>query len=344
MARARLVAVATALLATVLGVLPGSASASGSEDSFSPGTVYTGTFADPTVWRAGDRWFAASTNTAGRSLPVLSSTDLTTWVPRASSDPQRPWLNDAMPTGPSWSVTRRLDGRTYWPTWAPSVLHVRRTGWVAAFSLPRRKDQKRCIGMARSDRPEGPYRPMGTRPFTCVSKAAIDPQLFADGRRLWLLLKTKDTTSTATARTTHLVVRRLNGRATSFARGSSFVTLMTSTPTDNGIIENPAMIRFGGRLYLFFSADGFWTDRYSTGYAVCDAVTGPCNRMGTVLAPTPDLLGPGGATPFVDMAGQLRLAFHTWVPDHTQRLLRLATLAADADGRLAATDLPAPTG
>ncbi len=336
-----------ALLAVALGALPGTASASGSSqatDAFAPGTVYAGDFADPTVWRAGHRWFAASTNTAGRSLPVLTSTDLSTWTPRASSDPARPWLNDAMPKGPGWSATRTVDGRAYWPTWAPSVRHVRRTGWVAAYALPRRADRKRCLGLARSARPEGPYRPIGSRPLTCVSKAAIDPQLFAGGRRLWLLLKTKDPASTSTARATHLVARRLNNRATGFARRSRFVTLLTSTAEDNGIVENPAMIRYAGRLYLFFSTSGFWTDRYATGYALCQAVTGPCLRTGTVLSPTAELRGPGGATPFVDDAGRLRLVFHTWDSAHTQRGLRLATLAVDQDGRLTAADISAPTG
>lgn len=331
------------LVAAVLATLPAAASAVRA-DAFAPGTVYSGGFADPTLWRAGGRWYAAATNTAGRSLPVLTSTDLTTWAPRESSDPLQPWLNDAMPTGPSWSSTMTFDGRTYWPTWAPSVLAVRRTGWVAALSLPRRTDLKRCIALARSDRPEGPYRPIGTAPLTCVSKAAIDPQLFASGRRLWLVLKTKDRSSTRAGRTTHLVVRRLNDRGTGFARRSRFTTLLTSTAQDNGVVENPAMIRYAGRLYLFFSTDGYWTDRYSTGYAVCRSVTGPCRRMGRVLTPSPELLGPGGATPFLDDTGALRLIFHTWNPDHTRRPMRLATIVASRDGHLTATDLPGATG
>lgn len=334
---------AVLLVAFLVGMLPDSALAARS-DAFAPGTPYSGTFADPTVWRAGDQWFAASTNTAGRSLPVLTSTDLTTWTPRASADPDRPWLNDAMPTGPSWSTTQTLAGRTYWPTWAPSVMEVRRTGWVAAFSLPRKRDQKRCLGLARSDRPEGPYRPIGTAPLTCVSKAAIDPQLFASGGRLWLLLKTKDRTSTRSARTTHLVVRRLNARGTGFARRSKFVTLLTSTPADNGIVENPAMIWYAGRFYLFFSVDGYWTDRYATDYAVCASVTGPCRRTGRVLTPSPELLGPGGASPFVDDTGNLRLVFHEWNVDHTRRSMRQATLTVARDGTLTATVLPAATG
>lgn len=250
MVSARLVAAAALLVVMALSALPGSAVAAGATEDFAPGAAYVGDFADPTVWRAGGQWFAASTNTAGRSLPVLTSADLTTWTPRPSADPERPWLNDAMPKGPDWAATRTVDGRTYWPTWAPSVLRVRRTGWVAAFALPRRSDQKRCLGLARSDRPQGPYRPIGISPLTCVSKAAIDPQLFASGRRLWLLLKTKGVDSTRADRTTHLVVRRLNGRGTGFARRSRFVTLLTSTEADEGIVENPAMIRFAGRLYL----------------------------------------------------------------------------------------------
>ena len=72
------------------------------------------------------------------------------------------------------------------------------------------------------------------------------------------------------------------------------------------------MIRFNRRLYLFYTANGYKTARYATGYAVCRTVTGPCTRVGRLLSTGPYLAGPGGATPFLDRAGRLRLAYHAW--------------------------------
>jgi hypothetical protein len=78
------------------------------------------------------------------------------------------------------------------------------------------------------------------------------------------------------------------------------------------VVENPAMIRFHKKLYLFYSANGFGTPRYATGYSICKKVTGRCKRSGRLLVSNTSLSGPGGATPFLDRSGRLRLAYHAW--------------------------------
>ena len=73
-------------------------------------------------------------------------------------------------------------------------------------------------------------------------------------------------------------------------------------------------------------------------------MTGPCTRMGKTALPRPYLAGPGGAAPFFDRAGRLRLAYHAWRTGRVgypstdgcretnagcpQRRLYIATLAA----------------
>ncbi|MET0837520.1 MAG: hypothetical protein ABWY19_01980, partial [Marmoricola sp.] len=37
-----------------------------------------------------------------------------------------------------------------------------------------------------------------------------------------------------------------------------------------------------------------------------------CTRRGRLLPPGPYLVGQGGAAPFLDRAGRLRLAYHAW--------------------------------
>lgn len=75
------------------------------------------------------------------------------------------------------------------------------------------------------------------------------------------------------------------------------------------------MVREGGRLFLFYSANWWESDRYATGYATCSGPLGPCTKQTTdgpwfhsIFA----LAGPGGAEFFRDTKGHLWMAYHAW--------------------------------
>jgi Glycosyl hydrolases family 43 len=312
---------------------------------FRPGTPYTGNFPDPTVLRMGKMFYAASTTIGSLSLPMMTSTNLSTWVPRPSSDPSKPNLNDAMPTGAAWARTKTTrTGRVFWPTWAPSLAHVGVGRYVVAYAVPRASDGRRCISVAQSGNPLGPYVDRTTAPLICGVRAAIDPQIFLDRGAVWLVYKWASTPDL-------LAVRRMTASGTAFAPGSrSFTLLAPRLPWEGNTVENPAMIRFHGRLYLFYSANRFDTAKYATGYAICTTVKGPCRRVGRLLSTGQYLAGQGGATPFVGVSGRLRLAYHAWRTGNVgypsddscmstsagcpQRRLYVATLAAGKRGKL----------
>jgi len=345
----------TVLALVLLGALLASGSSSASartdrasttgNEPFRPGTPYAGNFPDPTVLRVGKVYYAAATTLASLSLPMTSSTDLRHWAPRKAGDPAKPNQNDAMPTGASWARTRTSpNGRVFWPTWAPSLAHVGTGRYVAAYAVPRASDGRRCISVARSQHPLGPYVDSTSSPLTCGgTRAAIDPQIFRDRGSTWLLYKYG-------ASTDHLVVRRMTSSATALVRGGHTYPLLTARKAWEGhTVENPAMIRLHGRLYLFYSANNYATAKYATGYAICRAVTGPCRRMGRLLYTGSYLAGPGGATPFIDAAGRLRLVYHAWRTGNVgspsdgcastaagcpQRRMYVATLASGKRGKL----------
>lgn len=60
-----------------------SGAAAGTRGWFQPGSTWWGDFGDPQVVRVGSTYYAYASPTGGRALPVLTSTDLTTWKVRA---------------------------------------------------------------------------------------------------------------------------------------------------------------------------------------------------------------------------------------------------------------------
>jgi beta-xylosidase len=315
-------------------------------DPFMAGQPYRGDFPDPTVWRVGRRYYAAATTVAALNLPVMTSADLRTWTARSSSDPARPSLNDAMPTPPAWAQTQVAPGgRTFISTWAPSVLRISNGTFVAAYSVPRASDGRRCISLARSASPMGPYVDSSSGPISCGTAGVIDPQLFVERRGIWMAYKMEGAPD-------RILTRPMNTYATGFAVGSRNYSLLTPrTAWEGSVVENPSMIRYRKRLYLFYSANNYGSASYATGYAVCRRVTGPCTGRTRILATGRYLAGPGGGLAFVDLAGQLRLAFHAWTTGNVgypsadtcretprgcaQRRLHLAQLGVTKRGRVA---------
>jgi beta-xylosidase len=308
----RLVLGGTLLALLASGELPAAARperpAPMGSDPFRPGAAYRGDFPDPTIWRVGGRFYSAATTVAALNLPVMSSTDLRTWTTRPASDPSKPWLNDSMPRPARWARAQVTSGGRSWaPTWAPSVVRIGTGTFVAAYSVPRASDAKRCISLARSASPMGPYVDSSAAPQTCGPYGVIDPQLFIDRGAIWMHYKMEGAPD-------RLLVRRMNKYATGFAVGSRNYTLLKPRAKWEGsVVENPAMIRYRKRLFLFYSGNGYGTTAYATGYARCRTVIGPCKRAkGRLLFTGRYLAGPGGATPFVDLSRQLRLAYHAW--------------------------------
>ena len=64
---------------------------------FEPNRVYTQNFPDPSIVVDGNRYVAYGTTTGGAYLPVMTSTDLTTWTarPRWSPNPYFPKIGRA---------------------------------------------------------------------------------------------------------------------------------------------------------------------------------------------------------------------------------------------------------
>jgi hypothetical protein len=357
----RLTALAVAALSalTVAATTTGGADASPGSDRFIAGVPYDGEFASPHVLRADGRWWAYATTTDGNNLPVESSTDLRTWYPREPlSDYWRytSWkgYHDALPRPASWAASHvTSDGVRRWAIWAPTVARMGGRYTLSYAAMVDFSRQRLCISIAHSDRPDGVFTDTTKRPIVCSSDphGSIDPHLQKAGTRNFLIWKNA---GMAGSHPTRIWARRLNGRTTAFMSGTrAHKLLATARPWEGNVIEAPAMVRYARRWYLFYSGNSYLTDRYATGYAICDTVLGPCRRAtrGPLLATGNGLVGPGGATPFVDRVGRLRLAYHAWDAGRVgypkdpstcrgteegcnQRRMHIATLSVGSGGRL----------
>lgn len=269
--------------------------------------VYDRDFGDPTVVRDGTRWFGAATG----------------WRARTSSAPTEygPWERSGA----------LLDGKPDWAAyagvWAPD-LERGADGWLAYYTMPARgmpHEQDRCIGVATAPHLGAAFTPLPGAPLVCPDYAptlpasdqvtgrsaglprrgVIDPSSYVapDGRR-YLLYRTQGTPST-------IRMVRLNVAGTRALRRS--VELLR----DDGVLENPLMVRHRDWHYLITSRGYYGHCRYRTIWRRSHfrhkdwqgtRAHVLLNRAGTGVC------GPGGADYVEESADHAdRLFFHGWV-------------------------------
>jgi beta-xylosidase len=279
------------------------------QDPIVPGSVYAGDFPDPWILRVGSRYFAYSTTSYDLNLPTLASTDLHTWVARPETADAP--AGDALPRTAVWSAgTERTDGRFRASSWAPSVARLGPHRFVLAYAtqVAGAPGKLMCISLATATSPLGPFVDRTTRPTVCPSQGAIDPQIFvAPTGRPWLVWKRDHVPA-------RIYTRPMDHSATRLLDVAPRFLAKVRQPWEGRIIENPAMIRFHKRYYLFYSANSYTTTRYAIGYLICKSWKGGCvrPRKRPLLATGGSIAGPGGPAPFVNTRGRLWLGFHAW--------------------------------
>ena len=258
-------------------------------------------FPDPFVLPIDGGYVAVSTSPAGSKLriPMRTSSDLHSW-----SEPV-----EALTRVAAWARPAAA--------WAPAIASPTPGQWRLYYAIPHAVTRLRCISVAVSLAPEGPYVDRSPTPLMCDDErfGAIDPEVFNDDEgRQWLLWKTEGLADGVPE--SGLWSQQLDADGTGLL-GERKPLLERELDWERPLIENPSMVAHGGRLLLFYSAGVWQNDTYKVGVARCHSPAGPCERLFAhpVLASRPGLAGPGGASAFYDRSGRLRLAFHAWSPD-----------------------------
>jgi arabinan endo-1,5-alpha-L-arabinosidase len=273
---------------------------------------------DPFIHRAEGRYWMVTTGPAadGRYLPIWCSDDLVTWT----------FVRGAVARGGAgaWNLFN---------FWAPEVLFHEGRYWLyyTAKHTEDDKNHSNRIGLAVSDRPEGPFEDRGV----LVDHAALDASPFrdADGT-LWL----------------HYVTEYGNARG--LAPGRIWVDRLPdpSRVADRAVClvdrhfwqEGPVMMRQrDGRYRLTYSIGAWTNDSYRVVQAVGDRPDGPfVESEGVILQSTEEVKGPGHHNFFTGPDGEPWLVYHGWDPAMTARYPRMDRLWAEADGTLRT---PGPT-
>ena len=309
----RTAAIAVGLAVAVVATLVSPAAGYPGAPWFEPGKPYDQNFADPAIIEVDGTFYAYATTTGGASLPVMSSTDLATWIARG----------DALGTGPSWSPAIDVG----WSVWAPSVVELPAGGFLAAFAASTFTSGRRCIALATAPSPLGPFHVFGSSPFVCEPdpNGALDPFLVVDEHDVpWLIWKNEGVPvghPTLASRRTAFWSRQLTDDGRAWRPGSSVHFLMETTeaarPWQGTVVENPSMVAWDNGWFLAYSANRWNTTSYSTGWAVCATPGGPCTEPSVHPLLTTDAtrVGPGGPAAFVD-DGVLHVGYHAWNPPH----------------------------
>ncbi|MFG1896774.1 glycoside hydrolase family 43 protein [Micromonospora zamorensis] len=278
------------------GTEPTPTTSSGSDSSVFTNPVVKTDAPDPQAIQVGDTWYLFHTNSGGRNVPVLTSTDLVDWTE----------AGDALPTLPDWADAGK--------TWAPEAIQLAPDRFLLYYTVAGRESGRQCVGRAVASAPQGPYSDDAASPLICQADlgGAIDASPYRDtDGSLWLLWKND---GNAIGVDTWLWSQRLADDGLTLV-GEPTKLLKQTESWEGTLIEGPFFHRQDGRLLLFFAANAYDRAEYAEGYAVCEGPTGPCVKAGEnpILKSNEAASGPGHAS-MVVKDGRTWLLYHAWPP------------------------------
>lgn len=238
-----------AAVAVLLCALALPAGAGAQSPSGFPAPVIPGDHPDPTIVRADDGSFYASSTSGSWApiFPIFHSTDLVNWQQVGSIFPAAPH-------------------RTFGNYWAPELTQW--SGRFLAFYSASRPHGRPCIGVAAATDPAGPWTDEGRA--LCWPKGVIDPYPFtdADGSR-WLLFKGMAPGGSIYAIRFDEQTLRAYGPATRL--------ISPDVRWEQQVTEGPSLLLHDGTYYLFYSGGHCCRPpcTYAEGVARASSLLGP---------------------------------------------------------------------
>lgn len=216
-----------------------------------PNPVVPGDFADPSVIRVGDQYYAVGTSSEwAPHFPVFKSNDLINWK-------QAGYIFEK---APSWTSSS---------FWAPEFFYHNNTYYLY-YVAKRKTDGMSCIGVATSNTPDGEFVDHGVL-FT-HGKEAIDPFIVNDKGQLYITFKAYGLDD----RPIELMAYKLSSDGLKVL--GEPVSLLKDDQRQ--LMEGQSLIKRGDYYYMFYSAGACCGAKcgYNVKVARAKSLLGPYQR------------------------------------------------------------------
>ncbi|MBC3540029.1 glycoside hydrolase family 43 protein [Rufibacter sediminis] len=243
------------------------------EKTTSGNPVFPGWYADPEGAIFGKKYWIYPTFSAVYEKQVFfdafSSPDLVNWTKHAR-------ILDT--TGVKWA---------HKAIWAPAVVEKKGKYFLFFGANDIQSDNEvGGIGVAVSDKPEGPFKDYLGKPL--IDKfhngaQPIDQFVFKDKDGQYYMIY---------GGWRHCNIAKLKDDFTGFTPFEDGTTFKEITP--EGYVEGPFMFEKNGKYYFMWSEGGWGGPDYRVAYAIADSPMGPFKRISTILAQDPQVATSAG--------------------------------------------------
>lgn len=219
--------------------------------------VLKGDFADPSVVRVGENYWATATSSEWAPLyPILQSTNLEDWKIVSHVFPDGP---------PDWAEAN---------FWAPEIAYD--NGKYYIYYTAKKKDGPLCVGVASSKNATGPYKDHGA--LVCQEAGAIDGfQIRDEDGDLFLIWKED---GNSRGEPTPMWGQQMNEERTQLV-GEKFELFRNDPDTWEGnLVEGAYLLKKNGYYYAFYSGDACCGRgcTYGVGVARAKKLKGPWEK------------------------------------------------------------------
>lgn len=263
-------------------------------------------FPDPTVIEAPDRYYYAygtnsSVNGKTINIQVIRSKDLINWED----------MGDALPQKPVWA---------YKDFWAPHVFYdtINQTYYLYYSGESTSEEYGKCLGVATSKSPVGPFVDKGAPMLCSEGFIDIDPMAYDDpvtGKKLLYWGSGHEA----------IKVQELEDDRMSFKAGSEPIEVIQPIMNDDPnnyqrLVEGAWVVHREGYYYMFYAGDNCCGEHahYAVMVARSENATGPFETLAeatgegnsTILVYNDRWIAPGHNSIITDKAGQDWIVYH----------------------------------
>jgi beta-xylosidase len=266
------------------------------QKKYSSNPLFDGWYADPDAIILQNKLYIYPTFSSRYNNQVFfdafSSTDLVNWKkhPRILDTSAIKWARRAM-----WAPCLVQKGDKYFLFFsANDIQSAARKNWNGK-APDAVDDTVGGIGIAVSDRPEGPFKDYLGKPLINLfynNAQPIDQAVFKDKDGQYYILY---------GGWGRCNIAKLNDDFTALVPMEDGKPVKEITP--KGYVEGPVMFIKNNKYYLMWS-EGNWTDSsYKVAYAISDSVTGPFIKKATILTADPSVATGAGHHSVINLPG-----------------------------------------